>query len=184
MVTLLTIIHVLCALVLILVVLLQSARGTDLAGAFGGMGSQTAFGPRGTSNFLSRTTAVLAAVFMVTSLSLAVLSNRGRSGGSVLSGEKAVPVSKQKAPPAGQPQTTVIPITPQAPTAAPGSQGLPSGIKQTVEQIPATPKPSGPSGAAPAGSQQAVPPAQPPAASAPAPANPQQGAAPAAPSGQ
>src|SRR4029077_3206924 len=92
MVGFLTAIHVLVALVLILVVLLQSARGTDLAGAFGGMGSQTAFGPRGTTTFLSKTTAGLAAVFMVTSLSLAVLSNRTRRSGSVLSGEKTAPV--------------------------------------------------------------------------------------------
>lgn len=158
MVALITIIHVLAALVLILVVLLQSSRGTDLAGAFGGGGSQTAFGPRGTSNFLSRTTVALAAVFILTSLSLSLLSNRGRKSGSVLSGEKAAPASQSKAPP------------------VPGTQPGPSTPKIQVipERIPATP-------AAP---QSKAPPAQPPAQSAPAPANPSGGAAPAPPSGQ
>ncbi len=175
MVTLLTLIHVLCAMVLILVVLLQSARGTDLAGAFGGMGSQTAFGPRGTSNFLSKTTAVLAAVFMVTSLSLAIMSNRGRRSGSVLSGEKAAPASQQKAPalpaqlPAQQLGVTPGQITP-APTSAPPASG-----KQTapgappVKMVPVAP--TAPSGGAPApvSPQQQALPAEPPA---PAPAPP------------
>src|SRR3990172_12656072 len=98
MFTLLTTLHVLIAVVLIFAVLLQSARGTDLAGAFGGMGSQTAFGPRGTATFLSKATVVLAVSFMVTSVSLAILSNRlrGTGGGSVLSGEK--PPSAPTAP--------------------------------------------------------------------------------------
>lgn len=176
MVTLLTLIHVLCAMVLILVVLLQSARGTDLAGAFGGMGSQTAFGPRGTSNFLSKTTAVLAAVFMVTSLSLAIMSNHGRRSGSVLSGEKAAPASQQKAPampaqlPAQQLGITpgqITPIQPAAPPPASGKQTAP-GAPQ-VKVVPVAP--AAPSGGAPApGSpQQQAPPAEPPA---PAPAPP------------
>jgi len=157
MVTLITIIHVLAASVLILVVLLQSSRGTDLAGAFGGGGSQTAFGPRGTSNFLSRTTAVLAAVFILTSLSLSLLSNRGRKSGSVLSGEKAAPVSQQKAPP--------------SPPAS-GTQPGPSAPK--VQVVPLSP-------GAP---QSNAPPAQPPAQSAPAPANPSGGEVPTSPSGK
>ena len=125
MVALLTAVHVLVALVLILVVLLQSARGTDLAGAFGGMGSQTAFGPRGTTTFLSKTTAVLAAVFMVTALSLAILSNRSRGrGGSILGGEKPASQSQQ----AKQP-----PPVPAAPVQEPG---LPPGVQVHTEQIP------------------------------------------------
>ena len=122
MVTFLTIVQVLVALVLILVVLLQSARGSDIASAFGGMGSQTAFGPRGTSNFLSRTTAVLAAVFMVTSLSLAMLSNRSgaRGSGSVLSGEKPASAPAAPAPQQNQPQPNpqtipVVPVPPPTP---------------------------------------------------------------------
>src|SRR5581483_10874451 len=135
MVTLLTILHVLVALVLILVVLLQSARGSDIASAFGGMGSQTAFGPRGTSNFLTRTTAVLAAVFMVTSLTLAVFANRsGRGSGSVLSGEKASPAPAAPAPASGPPQvhTETIPPRSSAP-ATPVAPGAPAAPAQPAQ---------------------------------------------------
>jgi preprotein translocase subunit SecG len=72
---LLTGLHVLVSLVLIIVVLLQSGRAADLAGAFGGAGSQTAFGPRGAATILSRATEFLAIVFMVTSLALATFSS-------------------------------------------------------------------------------------------------------------
>ena len=130
MVALLTAVHVLVALVLILVVLLQSARGTDLAGAFGGMGSQTAFGPRGTTTFLSKTTAVLAVIFMLTSLSLAILSNRSRGrGGSVLSREAPASNSQpaaQPAPPAPAPAAPAqtLPL-PEPATPSPGALGVP-----------------------------------------------------------
>lgn len=146
MIMLLTFVHIAVALVLIMVVLLQSARGTDLAGAFGGMGSQTAFGPRGTTTFLSKTTAGLAAVFMVTSLSLAVLSNRTRRSGSVLSGEKQGPVKAQPQ----QPGVAIPPIP-----------GLPPGVKQNMQIIPATP-PAPPPGLVPATGATAAP-AKPPA---------------------
>ena len=74
-----------CVPVLILVVLLQSGKAADLAGAFGGMGSQTVFGPRGTATVLSKATTVAAALFMVTSLGLGDSANgQTRSSGSVL----------------------------------------------------------------------------------------------------
>ena len=62
--------HVLISLLLIVVVLLQSGKAADLAGAFGGAGSQTAFGPRGATNFLSRATTWCAIMFMATSMTL------------------------------------------------------------------------------------------------------------------
>jgi len=68
--------HVLACLFLIGVVLLQQGKSQDLASAFGGGGTQTAFGPRGSANVLSRATTVLAGVFMVTSLSLSMLRPR------------------------------------------------------------------------------------------------------------
>ncbi|MCI0402168.1 MAG: preprotein translocase subunit SecG [Acidobacteria bacterium] len=68
--------HVLSCGILILVVLLQSGRAADLAGAFGGAGSQTAFGPRGAATLLSKATSFLAIVFMLTSLSLAIFGGR------------------------------------------------------------------------------------------------------------
>jgi preprotein translocase subunit SecG len=71
--------HVIACIFLISVVLLQQGKGQDLASAFGGGGTQTAFGPRGSANVLSRATTVLAGVFMVTSLALSVLRPRAPS---------------------------------------------------------------------------------------------------------
>jgi preprotein translocase subunit SecG len=73
------VIHVIVSLFLIGVVLLQQGRSADLAGAFGGQGSQTAFGPRAAANVLTRLTSWSAVVFMCTSLTLTVLYVRGAS---------------------------------------------------------------------------------------------------------
>jgi preprotein translocase subunit SecG len=91
MTILFTLIHIIVCLFLIVVVLLQSGKAADLAGAFGGMGSQTAFGPRGSATLLSKATTLAAAIFMVTSLTLAILATRGAStsSGSILQREKA-----------------------------------------------------------------------------------------------
>ena len=69
MTILLTIVHVIVCFFLVVVVLLQSGKAADLAGAFGGMGSQTAFGPRGSATVLSKATTIAATLFMLTSLS-------------------------------------------------------------------------------------------------------------------
>jgi preprotein translocase subunit SecG len=114
--TLLTAIHVLVCLGLILVVLLQSGRAADLAGAFGGAGSQTAFGPRGAATFLSRATTVLAIVFMLTSLGLAIYASQSERTGSVLEQteqpQQTTPAQPPAAPPAEAPGQT--PATPPA----------------------------------------------------------------------
>ncbi len=90
MVILFTVIHVFLCLFLIGVILLQQGKSADLAGAFGGQGSQTAFGPRGASNVLSKTTTWCAVAFMVTSIGLTILLQRGAGAGhSVLEGTKA-----------------------------------------------------------------------------------------------
>lgn len=95
----LTIIHIAICLFLIIVVLLQSAKAADLAGAFGGMGSQTVFGPRGTTTFLSKATTVAASLFMVTSLALAISSHTAAAGsGSVLQNRRAPAPVIQKTP--------------------------------------------------------------------------------------
>ena len=73
--------HVFVCLVLILVVLLQSSKGSGLAGAFGGGGGQTMFGGQETATFLSRMTTYLAVLFMVLSLLLAFLSSRRNAAG-------------------------------------------------------------------------------------------------------
>ena len=110
MVIALTILHVLICVFLVIVVLLQSGKAADLAGAFGGMGSQTAFGPRGAATVLSKATTVAAVLFMVTSLTLAILATRS-SGVSttVLDGRRA-PVSKS---------APAVPAAPAQPQPAP-----------------------------------------------------------------
>ena len=75
-------IHVIVCFILIGVVLLQHGKSADLAGAFGGAGSQTAFGPRGAATLLSKMTAICAVIFMVTSLWLAIITSRHIGGGS------------------------------------------------------------------------------------------------------
>ena len=91
-------IHILVCIVLIGVVLLQQGRSADLAGAFGGQGSQTAFGPRAAANVLTRVTTWSAVVFMITSISLTVLYARSSGSHSVLSGSKPAPVSAPAKP--------------------------------------------------------------------------------------
>jgi preprotein translocase subunit SecG len=87
MIYVLVVIHVIVCLFLIGVVLLQQGKSADLAGAFGGQGSQTAFGPRGAANLLTKLTTWGAIIFMVVSISLTVLLARSnRSDHSVLSG--------------------------------------------------------------------------------------------------
>lgn len=85
--------HILVCFFLIGVVLLQQGRSADLAGAFGGQGSQTAFGPRAAANVLTRLTTWSAIIFMCTSISLVVLFVRNTSGHSVLGGSHTAPAS-------------------------------------------------------------------------------------------
>ena len=82
------VVHVIVCLFLIGVVLLQQGRSADLAGAFGGQGSQTAFGPRAAANVLTRLTTWSAVIFMITSISLTVLYVRSSGSHSVLDGTK------------------------------------------------------------------------------------------------
>jgi preprotein translocase subunit SecG len=83
----LVVLHVLISIFLILVVLVQQGKGADLAGAFGGGGSQTAFGARGATTLLHKLTAIFFALFVITSMTLAILEARPRS--SVMSGRPA-----------------------------------------------------------------------------------------------
>lgn len=101
MTSFLIIIHVLICIVLIIAVLMQSGKSADLAGAFGGGGSQTVFGPRGAGNILSKVTTISAILFMVTSMGLWILSARGDK--SVVRGEDAAvtettPKKKEETP--------------------------------------------------------------------------------------
>src|SRR5271154_4529264 len=107
--------HILVCFILIIVIMLQSGNAADLAGAFGGAGSQTAFGPRGAATFLSRATTWCAIVFMMTSLTLSVKRGPSEiSTGSVLE-ETSQPASKTPAPTQSKPATppVQIPLQPQ-----------------------------------------------------------------------
>ena len=86
MIILLVILHVIVCLFLIGVVLLQQGKSADLASAFGGQGSQTAFGPRGAANLLTRLTTWSAVIFMLTSIGLTVAMSHSTTSRSVLSG--------------------------------------------------------------------------------------------------
>ena len=101
-------IHILVCFFLIVVVLLQSGKSGDIAAAFGGMGSQTAFGPRGAATALSKATTWSAVLFMVTSITLSIFAVRhsgSRSSGSVLSGVKPSSTNSQPANPTQPPAT-------------------------------------------------------------------------------
>jgi len=99
-----TTIHVLVCLILILVVLLQSGKGADLAGAFGGAGTQTAFGSRGPASFLSKMTTVAAILFMITSLALSMIGTK-RESKSILDDTRGTVAPAKKAPAAAKQQT-------------------------------------------------------------------------------
>jgi preprotein translocase subunit SecG len=92
------VLHVIVCFFLIGVVLLQQGRSADLAGAFGGQGSQTAFGPRAAANVLTRLTTWSAIIFMLTSISLVVLFVRSTGSHSVLEGTHSAPVSAPAKP--------------------------------------------------------------------------------------
>lgn len=118
---LLTAFFILNCLVLIIVVLLQSGKAADLAGAFGGAGSQTAFGPRGAATVLSQATTWCAVMFMVCAMALALRSDRSAGqGNSVI-------------------YNTSKPATKPAPAATPGKTPAPSPAPAT--QPPAAPNP-------------------------------------------
>src|SRR5205807_9145613 len=128
---LLNTVHVLVCFLLIVVVLLQSGKAADLAGAFGGSGSQTAFGPRGAATFLSRATTWCAVMFMFTSMALAVhvRTTSGGAGRSILEqfskpapkSAAPAPTPPRQQPPAQQAPAQQAPAQPAAPP--PGAPG-------------------------------------------------------------
>ncbi|QGZ38851.1 preprotein translocase subunit SecG [Pseudoduganella flava] len=137
---LIVVVQVLSALAIIGLVLMQHGKGADMGAAFGSGASGSLFGATGSSNFLSKSTALAAAVFFAATLGLALMANnRGASsGGGVLSnvtvpvkGSAAIPAATQPAPaaPAGSqgvpPATQAAPAQPAAPVAAPATEPAP-----------------------------------------------------------
>ena len=125
--------HVIVCLFLIGVVLLQSGKAADLAGAFGGMGSQTTFGPRGSATLLSKATTIAAGCFMLTSLSLAIMQTR--AAGKSTSVLERTGVATQKAPEKKAPANPMAPAPSSSPVQV--TPGSPSGVQIT----PITPAP-------------------------------------------
>ncbi|MBZ5533141.1 MAG: preprotein translocase subunit SecG [Acidobacteriia bacterium] len=114
---LITVVHLFVSAVLIIVVLLQHGKSADIAATFGGMGSQTAFGPRGTATVLSRLTTWCAIIFMVSSIALTYFGSRRGASTSVLDkvpASQTAPASPSPAAPAQQ-SAPVQPAPAQSP---------------------------------------------------------------------
>jgi preprotein translocase subunit SecG len=120
MYTLIVVLHVIVSIALILVILLQTGKGSDIGAVFGGGSSQTLFGATGPTSFLSKLTAGAAVVFMLTSLFLAYFSGGRGTSGSIMKG--GAPVQTMPGPlktPAGAPAFPVSPPAPPAGNPAP-----------------------------------------------------------------
>jgi len=129
-------IHIVVCLFLIIVILLQSGKAADLAGAFGGMGSQTAFGPRGSATLLSRVTTASAAIFMVTALTLSILATRSAGlATTVLEDQplRSIPAKQTQIPVNPQPNGRTIQVPLPPPSKSNPSQPV---------QVPVTPAPA------------------------------------------
>jgi len=113
----LLLVHIIVCIFLIIVVLLQSGKAADLAGAFGGMGSQTAFGPRGSATLLSKATTISAILFMITSLSLSIMATRNAGLASTVLEERPA----KQAPAKSAPSKTTLPAPVTPPQPAPGA---------------------------------------------------------------
>jgi preprotein translocase subunit SecG len=135
-------------LVLIIVVLLQSGKAADLAGAFGGAGSQTAFGPRGAANVLSKATTWCAIMFMLCAMALVLRTDKAveqGGGGSVLQNiSKPAPKKAAPTPPAPGTPAAPQPVAPSTPPGAPAAPQpvAPTSTKQPDAQQPATQQPA------------------------------------------
>jgi preprotein translocase subunit SecG len=172
---LLNVFFILNCFVLVIVVLLQSGKAADLAGAFGGAGSQTAFGPRGAANVLSKATTWCAVMFMLCAMAMTLRTDKAvEQGGSILQriskpAPKPAPATTPAVPqpnthdslPPGQQPATQPPAS-QTPATVPQSNNPPASqtpAGQPSQQAPAKPQPGSTS-----------PATQPPAGSQPAPA--------------
>ena len=131
--TLVLVIHVLAALALVGLVLLQHGKGADVGAAFGSGASGSVFGSSGSANFLSRTTAVLAVVFFLTSLGLTFYSSRKTEGRGVMATQPAAP---------GQSLPAQIPPTAPAGQAAPSPTGsaVPAAAGEPGSKVQDVPK--------------------------------------------
>jgi preprotein translocase subunit SecG len=132
---LLTAFFIINCLVLIIVVLLQSGKAADLAGAFGGAGSQTAFGPRGAANVLSKATTWCAVMFMLCAFALVLRTDKAAGTGSS--------ILERVSKPAPKPAPATAPATPATHGTVPATTpGAPQPSSQPASQPPATSQPA------------------------------------------
>ena len=110
--TVLVVVHLLLAIGLVGLILIQHGKGADMGAAFGSGASATVFGSRGASNFLSRATAILATLFFVTSLALAWFAMQTREPETLMQG--VAPALEQPAPESDLPPVTDLPVAPAA----------------------------------------------------------------------
>jgi preprotein translocase subunit SecG len=139
---LLTTFFILNCLVLIIVVLLQSGKAADLAGAFGGAGSQTAFGPRGAANVLSKATTWCAVMFMLCAMAMVLRTDKAVGQGSSILEKVSRPAPAPKpAPPTSLPVHGTMPATtPSTPPAtAPATPPAPQSNTQPASAPPKKP---------------------------------------------
>ncbi len=130
-------------LVLIIVVLLQSGKAADLAGAFGGAGSQTAFGPRGAANVLSKATTWCAVMFMLCAMAMVLRTDKAVGAGSSILERVSQPAPK----PAPATKPAIPATTPAAPATAPmtapaTTPSAPQSNTQPASKPPATSQPA------------------------------------------
>ncbi len=153
-------IHLIVSIIMILVVIFQSSKGSEMGAVFGGGASQTAFGSQGAAGFLEKTTIVCAVVFMVTSLSLAILSSNKQKS---LFQDATPPPPIERTVPESTPGQAPVPSQPQS--APSQSQSAPVQAPTTSQPANAASRQAAPQQAAP-GSAGSAPAA--PASSAPA----------------
>ena len=115
------VLHVIIAVSLIALVLLQQGKGADAGAAFGAGASGTVFGSKGSSSFLTRTTGLLATGFFITSLTLFVLATNTKTATSVVDQEQATQLEKQEQTPAAEVPASDVPVADSKTDAKPGT---------------------------------------------------------------
>jgi len=133
--TILVVVHIFVAVALIGLVLIQHGKGADAGAAFGSGASATVFGARGSANFLSRTTGILAAVFFLTSLIMAYFAMQGSERQGLMAGvEQPAAQPAPTVPPAAVPAAEVPAIAPPAAPASPAESAVPVVEKADAPQ--------------------------------------------------
>jgi preprotein translocase subunit SecG len=121
--SILVIVHLFLAIGLVGLILIQHGKGADMGAAFGAGASSTVFGSRGAANFLSRTTAILAALFFLTSLVLAYFAMQGTEPPTLMEGVE--PAAVEMVPEAPPPAVSDMPVVPEVPVPTPAGGDVP-----------------------------------------------------------